>query len=203
MKIAEECFAEYIVERSRFLCTVFPCESEEAFKERLQELKAADHDATHACYAWCIGGRSRSNDDGEPAGTAGMPILAVLQRKGLEDCAAVVIRYFGGIKLGKGGLFRAYGKAVEEALASAVYEEEVEMERYQLVLPYDQAEKVRFLLEKEAVDPSTEYGEQVIYRFCCEDGALLKKLAALTKGAQPVSLGKEMRKRKIGGIMES
>ncbi|MFG2001475.1 YigZ family protein [Spirillospora sp. NPDC048911] len=111
--------AELEIRKSRFVCTLARVRSEQAAVEFLAGHRRAHRDATHNCTAYVLGERgeiTKSSDDGEPAGTAGVPMLEVLVRRGLTDTAAVVTRYFGGVKLGAGGLVRAYGQAVAAAV---------------------------------------------------------------------------------------
>ncbi len=105
------------VRHSRFLANAFPVESAEAALRALAAASVAD--ATHNCWAWRIGGDYRSNDDGEPAGTAGRPILAAIDGQGIDRVVVVVTRWFGGTKLGAGGLVRAYGGCAAECLRRA------------------------------------------------------------------------------------
>ncbi|MBO2454703.1 YigZ family protein [Actinomadura barringtoniae] len=110
---------ELEVRRSRFVCTLARAHSPEEAAAFLAAHRRAHRDATHNCTAYVLGEHgelTRSSDDGEPAGTAGVPMLEVLVRRGLTDTVAVVTRYFGGVKLGSGGLVRAYGQAVSAAV---------------------------------------------------------------------------------------
>jgi uncharacterized YigZ family protein len=110
---------ELEVKRSRFLCAVARVTTEDEARAVLRERRKQHHEARHHCYAYVLGddGRTqKSSDDGEPAGTGGVPILEVLRRKDITNTVAVVSRYFGGILLGAGGLTRAYANAVAEAL---------------------------------------------------------------------------------------
>jgi uncharacterized YigZ family protein len=110
---------EITIERSRFLAHVARVETEEAAQEFIAKIKKQHWDATHNCSAYMIGENNliqKANDDGEPSGTAGVPMLEVLKKRDLKDTVVVVTRYFGGIKLGAGGLIRAYGKATSEGL---------------------------------------------------------------------------------------
>jgi uncharacterized YigZ family protein len=111
--------ARYVLEvkRSRFVCQAAPIDSAEAALLHLQQV--ANPDATHNCWAYRIGSAYRSSDDGEPAGTAGRPILAAIDGQGLDGVVAVVTRWYGGIKLGAGGLVRAYGGCAAECLRTA------------------------------------------------------------------------------------
>lgn len=107
---------------SKFLASIHPVRSEEEIRELLDALRKRHYDATHHCYAWRLGPQGeqfRANDDGEPSGTAGKPILGQLLSNGLTDCMVVVIRYFGGTKLGVPGLIAAYREAAAEAIAAA------------------------------------------------------------------------------------
>jgi uncharacterized YigZ family protein len=107
---------------SRFLGLAFPCDTKESAETILSQVRKEFHDATHHCFAWRFGtdgGNFRFSDDGEPAGTAGKPILAAIDRHALTDVLVVVVRYFGGTKLGTGGLARAYGEAGSAVLAAS------------------------------------------------------------------------------------
>ena len=113
---------EFIINKSRFIGHGRPCETEEAALAFLAEMRTKYKDATHNCYAYIIGanmGVMRYSDDGEPGGTAGMPIIEVMKARGVTSCAVVVTRYFGGVLLGAGGLFRAYTKSAKDALDAA------------------------------------------------------------------------------------
>lgn len=107
---------EYIIQKSKFISMLYQVNNEEEVINILNRLKLEYKDATHICYAYIINNIKRFQDDGEPSGTAGMPILNVLENQKLNLILAVVIRYFGGIKLGAGGLVRAYTTSVVEAL---------------------------------------------------------------------------------------
>ena len=114
---------EIEVKKSRFLCSVARVEDEAEAQAFIASVRKKYWDARHNCTAFIVGDqprRERSNDDGEPAGTAGAPMLEVLRRRGLTDTVAVVTRYFGGVLLGAGGLVRAYGGAVSAVLDEAV-----------------------------------------------------------------------------------
>ncbi|WP_314173648.1 YigZ family protein [Streptomyces winkii] len=117
--VAAEGTHETEVSRSRFVCALAPAATEEEAKAFIARVRAKHPGATHNCWAYVIGadgGVQKSDDDGEPGGTAGLPMLQMLTRRGIRCAVAVVTRYFGGTKLGAGGLIRAYGGAVGEAL---------------------------------------------------------------------------------------
>ncbi|MDX8363809.1 YigZ family protein [Cytobacillus sp. IB215665] len=110
---------EITIQKSRFICHVKRVTDDGEAQQYIQDIKKQHWNASHNCSAYLIGERDqiqKANDDGEPSGTAGVPMLEVLKKKGLKDTVVVVTRYFGGIKLGAGGLVRAYGKAVSEGL---------------------------------------------------------------------------------------
>ena len=112
--------AEFVEKKSRFIGRVWPVDTEEEALAKIQEMKKKHYDATHNCWAYIIrDGAVRFSDDGEPGGTAGMPMLQVLQREGLFNVVCVVTRYFGGILLGAGGLVRAYTKGAKIAVDAA------------------------------------------------------------------------------------
>lgn len=124
---------------SRFIAQAYPVESEEEVKEIVGSLKKEYHDARHHCFAYRLGldgSRWRANDDGEPSGSAGRPILGQIDAAGLSDILVVVIRYFGGIKLGIPGLIRAYKASTADALAQATVVEKVAGKDYKLSFPY-------------------------------------------------------------------
>ncbi len=124
---------------SRFLAFLWPVSTEEEIRERLDGLRKRYYDATHHCYAWRLGPkgeRERANDDGEPSGTAGRPILGQLLSNGLTECLLVVVRYFGGTKLGVPGLIAAYREAAALSIAEAEIVERTVDARMQVTFSY-------------------------------------------------------------------
>lgn len=120
--VAEEAEAACRERSSKFLSWIFPVRSEEEIRQHLDALRKRFFDATHHCYAWRLGPRGeafRANDDGEPSGTAGKPILGQLLSHDLTDCLIVVVRYFGGTKLGVPGLIAAYKESAAAAIEAA------------------------------------------------------------------------------------
>lgn len=130
---------ELIIQKSRFIGYVRRVETEEAAQAFIQEIKKKHADATHNCSAYIIGEHDqiqKANDDGEPSGTAGVPMLEVLKKQHLKDTAVVVTRYFGGIKLGAGGLIRAYGSSTTHAIkATGVVRREL-MQGFSITIDY-------------------------------------------------------------------
>ena len=140
---------EVIINRSRFIGYASPCETEEEALAFLQAIRTKHKDATHNCYAYVIGrnaGVMRYSDDGEPGGTAGLPMMEVLKAQGVVNCCVVVTRYFGGVLLGAGGLVRAYTQGAVIALKVA---QVVVMEpscQYLCEVPYPLWDKVQHLM---------------------------------------------------------
>ncbi len=124
---------------SKFIAYAMPVNSREQIKEYLADIKKSNHSARHYCFAWVIGYNRedyRINDDGEPSGTAGKPIYGQILSKNITNVLIVVVRYFGGVKLGKGGLINAYRKAAAEALKNAVIITKTIRETYRLHFEY-------------------------------------------------------------------
>jgi uncharacterized YigZ family protein len=149
---------------SRFLAVVAPAASEAGARAVLEEVAAAHPDATHHCWAWRLGSlpAERSSDAGEPAGTAGVPILQVLRGAGLSDVMAVVVRWFGGTKLGKGGLARAYAGATREAVAALATVVRAPTATLVVELPYDRLGALKRLVHPPRIEILDErYGASV------------------------------------------
>lgn len=162
--------SEIEVGRSRFIATVHPVASADEAQLFIAEIKAEFLDAHHNCWAYLIGQPGSTDhvgmsDDGEPHGTAGKPMLTALQYSGLGDTVVVVTRYFGGVKLGKGGMVKAYTAAVKAALDQAPRSERVEWAHFQATLDYALVTSFeRRLAEFEGEALSTDYREQVSYQ---------------------------------------
>ena len=125
---------------SRFIALAYPVETEEEIKEIVMGLKKEYHDARHHCYAYRLGlkgDKFRANDDGEPSGSAGRPILGQIDSLGLSDILVVVVRYFGGIKLGIPGLIRAYKTSTSDALQSATTIEKIAGKIFRIEFSYE------------------------------------------------------------------
>ena len=170
MRIKENLIHSVTIERSEFICYLMRCFSADEAKEQLQAIKKEHPDATHHCYGLVVGNTiQRSNDDGEPSGTAGMPILEALRKNNLEDVHAVVVRYFGGIKLGAGGLIRAYGKVTNEAIHNSVLTEIQPRHRYMVSFSYDYIGKMEFALKDLVEIEDKDYGELVTFTYLCQN----------------------------------
>lgn len=149
--IQEPIHTEIEVKKSKFIAYLFPIQSEEEAKQYIQQLKKEHFKARHHCSAYRLDGDfiiEHSSDDGEPSGTAGRPMLDVLRYQEVTNVLAVVVRYFGGIKLGTGGLARAYGDAVRTAFEQAILVEKVEQQHFTVTLPYDQYDRLIYFLDQ-------------------------------------------------------
>ena len=188
---------EFIEKRSRFIGHIFPVETEEEALEKIQQLKKKYYDATHNCWAYVIrGGAMRFSDDGEPGGTAGNPMMQVLQREGLNNVVCIVTRYFGGVLLGAGGLVRAYTKGAKIAIDAAGKS----MKRVWTVLylpcPYTYYERVK--LEIAAFDGilrDTQFGAEVemeILLAAAKTQLFLDRITDMTAGTvEGMEIGQE------------
>ena len=146
--------AIYTEKRSKFYAFALPVKDEEEVKKLLTEYKKKYYDARHACYAYALGvegDQTRANDDGEPSGTAGRPILGQIRSFNTTNTLVIVIRYFGGVKLGTGGLCVAYKTAAAEALSNATIEEKIITKVIKMEVPYSDADTaMRFIREEGA-----------------------------------------------------
>lgn len=141
---------------SRFIARAYPVETEEEIRDIVSSLKKEYHDARHHCYAWRLGYRGdrfRASDDGEPSGSSGKPILGQIDSRGLSDVLVVVIRYFGGIKLGIPGLIRAYRTSTADALDSAEIIEKVASRRFRLHFGYMNMNAVMKIMKDLGLSP--------------------------------------------------
>jgi uncharacterized YigZ family protein len=138
--VSKENRIQYKEKGSNFISFLFPVKTEEDFKIRLNELKIEFPDASHHCYAYRLdksGNNDRSSDDGEPSGTAGKPIMNQLISNELQYCAIIIVRYFGGVKLGTGGLIKAYKEATKAAIVTSDIIIEIEKVNYKISFPFE------------------------------------------------------------------
>lgn len=190
---------EFTEKRSRFIGRIWLVETEEEALSKIQEMKKQHYDATHNCWAYIIhSGAVRFSDDGEPGGTAGMPMLQVLQREGLNNVVCVVTRYFGGILLGAGGLVRAYTKGAKIAVDAAGKS----IKRVWTVLyvpcPYSFYERVKLEIEAfGGILRSTDFGAEVDMQILFPQAnaqLFLDRLTDLTSGTvEGMEIGQEYR----------
>jgi uncharacterized YigZ family protein len=189
---------ELEIKKSRFLCTLKRLQTEEEAKEAIHALKKEHYRANHNCSAFILGKKAevqRSSDDGEPSGTAGMPILEVLRKNQLVDVLAVVTRYFGGIKLGAGGLIRAYSNATSTALETLGIVEAKLQQELLLTIDYSQQRTFEhFLAEFPDVLKETRYTEKIDYVLSIDEAEIpdfRAKIIDLLSGKVQITLGEK------------
>ncbi|GGO10547.1 YigZ family protein [Microbispora rosea subsp. aerata] len=185
---------EIEIRRSRFICALAPAATEEAARAFVAERRRLHGDATHNCSAYVIGeGVRRADDDGEPGGTAGTPMLEMLTRRGFADVAAVVTRYFGGVLLGAGGLARAYGGAVGETLDRAEVVEMVPAAVVTVSVGHAQAGRLENDLRASPYAlRGVDYGARVAFEVAVAEDrlpAFEEWIAAATAGRAETALG--------------
>ena len=180
--IKDEVLVEQEISKSKFLSFFAPISSEEEAKEYLKGIKKMHPKATHHCSAYIVDDIERSNDDGEPASSAGLPMLQVLRGNGLNKVIAVVVRYYGGTKLGVGGLIRAYGSSVTMAIEQSTIMKPEWVYHYELNFPYDAINAVEMHCTEVGEVINRDYGERVSYILQLRDLKDLEDLHDLTKG---------------------
>jgi len=182
---------ETIVNRSRFICYIFPCTTIDEAKDYVKQLQAEHPQASHHCHAFLTKAADNSlgygySDDGEPSGTAGKPMLAVLQGSGIGEVCAIVVRYFGGTKLGTGGLQRAYADSVRQALPFLQSKTKIAMAAKTLACQYKQVDDVLHIISQvEGQVIEQEYLQQVQFDFLIPQA----KLALVEHQLQTLSAG--------------
>ena len=180
---------EFIVNKSRFIGHGRPCETEEEALAFLSEMRAKYKDATHNCYAYIIGanmGVMRYSDDGEPGGTAGMPIIEVMKARAVTNCAVVVTRYFGGVLLGAGGLVRAYSQGAAAAINACGVGVMHPTARYLMEIPYPLLNRMDYFLKDEPIQVEDRaFTDVITYTLvvrCSDEDAFLSRLTNMSEG---------------------
>lgn len=196
--IAHDTRAEQIIEKSRFICSLKKVQSEAEAQEFIKAVKKEFWDATHNCSTYLIDDLAqRSSDDGEPSGTAGLPMLEVLRKNKLTQVAAVVTRYFGGIKLGAGGLVRAYTSSVVLGIESAGLAKKVLMGRYAFSCGAEESGKIINLLYQQQIFQIADvaYDARVTFTLFMPQDKYEEACAwltdALQKNMEPEKVGEE------------
>lgn len=155
---------EIVIKNSRFITILFPIYDDSNISDLINKVKIDYPKATHYCYAYVTESYQKSSDDGEPGGTAGLPMLNVLLKEEMINILAVTVRYFGGIKLGAGGLVRAYTKSVKEALESANTIPVKKGYRVKITTMYNEQKNLDYLL-RDCKILSKDYQETITYEF--------------------------------------
>ena len=189
---------EYIVEKSTFIGYAKPIKTEEEAIEFVNEIKKKHKDATHNVWAYTVGENmniQRYSDDGEPQGTAGIPTLEVIKKEDLRDVVVVVTRYFGGIKLGAGGLVRAYTKGAKVGLEAGIVIEKVKSTEVKIKIEYTQLGKIQNeIMNLGFTVKDTIYSDDVeiiVYSKVEDVESLKDRIIDITSGTADVSLGDE------------
>ena len=185
--------SEIVISKSRFLGFCIPVSSETEAQEALGQIRKKHYDARHCCYAFRLheGGIVRSSDDGEPSGTAGAPILGVLSGAGVENVLCAVVRYFGGVLLGTGGLVRAYGKAASEALTQAGTTQIRVCARLQVAVSYSSYHLLEPMLRQKGYPCDAVFTDQVTLTLLLpseESDALIDMITEKTDGSAQIAL---------------
>lgn len=161
----------YSEKGSTFIARLFPVQSVEGFNEKLAQIKDEFHDATHHCYAWRIDpneGKQFAQDDGEPSGSAGLPILNQLKSLEVINAACIVIRYYGGTNLGKSGLIKAYGGTAEHCLQKAQLKNVVQTQNFEIIYPYSAQAQINQLKNNfDLKEVASDYKEEVTVEMAC------------------------------------
>ncbi len=200
LTIKSEATSEYIEKRSKFIGSAFPCKTEEEALCIIERLRTKYWDARHNCYAFVVddGRTSRFSDDGEPHGTAGKPILEVINGKNIKNVLVVVTRYFGGVLLGTGGLVRAYTTATKEALENAGALEMVPCTVFDIVCEYQDHATLLKLCEEKANIINTEFTDKITLTLALKDGDIENFEKDLTETFSARLKMKEKEKQIVG-----
>ncbi len=153
---------EIIIKNSKFITLLYKVYSLEDIKNTLVNVKTLYPNATHYCYAYILNNEKKSSDDGEPSGTAGTPILNILESNNLNYILAVVIRYFGGIKLGSSGLIRAYSRSVKEAIKENILTKLIEGINVNITFSWSNIKQIDYLLKDQLINKK-EYLDNITY----------------------------------------
>lgn len=171
------------IKKSTFITHLIPCDDETKAKEIIDSYREKYHDANHNCIAYIINKAMRFDDDGEPSKTAGMPMLNVLQKQELTNIIAIVTRYFGGIKLGAGGLTRAYTRSVSDAIKEATVVEKQLVPLYEISVEYHFANKIEHLLKTNAIPCiNKRYEIDVTFECYIKDKSIFDEIQNYTNG---------------------
>ena len=190
--------AEHVVERSRFIAHILKVESIARFDLFLNEERKKYYDASHHCYAYIIGDNKKASDDGEPSMSAGIPILGVLEAHGLNECACIVTRYFGGIKLGVGGLARAYREATKKAVDRADFYEYQKIPRYKISLSYELSPQFEnYLYAHKIAIEDIKYEEKGATYIFLDEFDHRQELSNITKGQHMEVLSAKIIAKKV------
>ncbi|MBB1070715.1 YigZ family protein [Limosilactobacillus sp. RRLNB_1_1] len=184
LTIAKNTSYEQVIKKSRFICTIARIASEEDAQATIASIQAANKKANHNCYAYMLGDNDqiqRESDNGEPSGTAGVPMLESLKLAKIHDVVAVVTRYFGGIKLGAGGLIRAYSNTTTEAIHQAGLIQRVKQATLKITVSYSLHDPLLYYLKENQLEiAGEEYGVNVVTSIYVNEDELTMVKKSLT-----------------------
>lgn len=184
LTIAQNTSYEITIKKSRFICSIARATTEQAAQDFISQVQADNKKATHNCFAYLLGDNDqiqRESDNGEPSGTAGIPILESLKMAKIHNVVAVVTRYFGGIKLGAGGLIRAYSNTTTDAIHQAGLIQRIKQTTLQITVSYSLHDQLLYYLKENQLEVAgEEYGVNVVTSVYVNENDLASVTAALT-----------------------
>ena len=201
-QLLSEGHSEIVEKKSRFIGRALPITSEQQAQDVIKAIRKQYYDARHVCYAYCVDQLTRSSDDGEPSGTAGRPILDMIGYACVQNVLVVVVRYFGGVLLGTGGLTRAYGQTAKEALEAAEQMEILAGRKIELVCDYNDYGKVDYLVRTGQIPVyGSEFGAEVTFSVMLEEEKyedFIKEVTDLSGGRVRIDAGNPLKYGLVG-----
>ncbi len=199
MHLKQEYRYEQIIKKSKFIACAKPIQNEEQARNYIEQIRKEYTDATHVCTAYVCGENNmiqRSSDNKEPAGTAGVPMLEAILNSDIENVCVCVVRYFGGVKLGAGGLIRAYSSSASNVLKEADKVITVPFQQYSITYPYDLSGTLENWLRRNTVIKDFMYDEEVTCLFETDKDNMIEEIQNLTSGAITPTFIKEVFREK-------
>ncbi len=199
MHLKQEYRFEQIIKKSKFIACAKPIHNEEQARNYIEQIRKEFTDATHVCTAYVCGENNmiqRSSDNKEPAGTAGVPMLEAILNSGIENVCICVVRYFGGVKLGAGGLIRAYSSSATNVLKEADKVITVPFQQYSITYPYDLSGTLENWLRRNTNIKDFMYNEEVTCLFETDKDSIIQDIQNLTSGAITPTFIKEVFREK-------
>lgn len=199
MHLKQEYRYEQIIKKSKFIACAKPIQNEEQARNYIEQIRKEYTDATHVCTAYVCGENNmiqRSSDNKEPAGTAGVPMLEAILNSNIENVCVCVVRYFGGVKLGAGGLIRAYSSSASNVLKEAEKVITVPFQQYSITYPYDLSGTLENWLRRNTMIKDFMYDEEVTCLFETDKENMIEEIQNLTSGAITPTFIKEVFREK-------
>ena len=197
--VSEQSTFEIVEKKSKFICNIYPCVNEEECKEQIEKTRKQYYDARHNCFAYIVGiekSIERYSDDGEPSGTAGLPMLDIIRGNGLKNVLCIVTRYFGGTLLGTGGLVKAYSKSLKDCLENSTVINKVLYEKVIVDIDYQSFGKVEneIMVSKQIIKnvSYTDIISMEIHLLKKESEKIKKKLIEITNGQCKITVREDI-----------